>query len=141
MIFAKRMSLPDHLARQRLGDLFLDTAPYGAHTTASEALWAGLTVLTRIGETFAARVAASILNAVDLPELITHSSSEYEQRAIEIANHPEKLRAVKGRLAENRLGKPLFDTGLMTKQIEAAYIAMYERYQADLAPYTIVVPN
>ena len=141
MIFAKRMSLPDHLARQRLGDLFLDTAPYGAHTTASDALWAGLPVLTRIGETFAARVAASLLNAVDLPELITHSSSEYEQRAIEIANHPEKLRAVKGRLAENRLGKPLFDTGLMTKQIEAAYIAMYERYQADLAPYTIVVPN
>jgi protein O-GlcNAc transferase len=141
IIFAPHMPLPDHLARHHLADLFLDTLPYNAHTTASDALWAGLPVLTQIGETFAARVAASLLNAVGLPELITRNSEEYEQRAIEIANHPETLSAMKKTLAENRLRKPLFDTKLITRQIEAAYVAMYARYQAGLAPDTIVVPK
>lgn len=142
IIFAERLSsLPDHLARHRLADLFLDTLPYNAHTTTSDALWAGLPVVTQIGETFAGRVAASLLNAVGLPELVTHSSNEYEDRAIEIAKHPETLRALKKKLAENRLIKPLFDTKLFTKRLEAAYIAMHERYQAGLSPDTIVVPN
>jgi predicted O-linked N-acetylglucosamine transferase (SPINDLY family) len=141
LVFAKRMSLPDHLARHRLADLFLDTLPYNAHTTASDALWAGLPVLTQIGETFAGRVAASLLKAVGLPELITHGSKEYERLAIEIATHPETLTAMKKKLAENRLSTPLFDTKLLTRQLEAAYVAMYERYQAGLAPDTIVVPN
>jgi protein O-GlcNAc transferase len=142
IIFAKRLAaLPDHLARHRLADLFLDTLPYNAHTTASDALWAGLPVLTQIGETYVGRVAASLLNAASLPELVTHSSEQYERLAIEIAKHPEILGAMKTKLAENRLGTPLFDTGLFTRQIEAAYIAMYERYQAGLTPDTIVVPN
>jgi protein O-GlcNAc transferase len=142
IIFAQRLPLlPDHLARHRLADLFLDTLPYNAHTTASDALWAGLPVLTRMGETFAGRVAASLLNAVALPELVTHGSNEYEHLAVEIAKNPETLRAMKEKLAENRLSKPLFDTKLFTRQLEAAYAAMHERYQAGLAPDTIVVPN
>jgi len=142
IIFANRLpSLPDHLARHRLADLFLDTLPYNAHTTASDALWAGLPVLTRMGETFAGRVAASLLNAVGLPELVTHDSDEYEHLAIEIAKNPETLRAMKKKLEENRLSKPLFDTKFFTRQLEAAYVAMHERYQAGLAPDTIVVPN
>lgn len=141
LVFANRMEPADHLARHRLADLFLDTLPYNAHTTASDALWAGLPVLTQIGETFAGRVAASLLKAVGLPELITHSSEEYEGLAIEIARHPETLRALKKKLAENRLGAPLFDTERLTRQIEAAYIAMHGRYRAGLAPDTIVVAN
>ena len=89
LIFAKRMPLPDHLARHRLADLFLDTLPYNAHTTASDALWAGLPVLTCLGETFAGRVAASLLNAIGLPELITTTSEAYEQMAIDLATHAQ----------------------------------------------------
>jgi predicted O-linked N-acetylglucosamine transferase (SPINDLY family) len=142
IIFAGRLPLlSDHLARHRLADLFLDTLPYNAHTTASDALWAGLPVLTQIGETYVGRVAASLLNAVGLPELVTHSSAEYIDLAIEIANHPEISRAMKAKLAENRLSTPLFDTKLVTRQIESAFTAMYERYQAGLRPDTIVVQD
>jgi protein O-GlcNAc transferase len=100
-----------------------------------------LPVLTQIGETFAGRVAASLLKAVGLPELVTHSANEYENLAIKIAKHPEMLRALKKKLEENRHTTPLFDTELVTRHIEAAYVAMYERYRAGLAPDTIVVPN
>jgi predicted O-linked N-acetylglucosamine transferase (SPINDLY family) len=134
------MPLPEHLARHQLADLFLDTLPYNAHTTASDALWAGVPVLTCLGETFASRVAASLLNAIRLPELIT-TPEAYEQMAIDLARYPEKLTAIKARLAANRLTTPLFDTALFTDHIEAAYAAMYERYQAGLAPDHIVVPN
>jgi protein O-GlcNAc transferase len=141
LVFAKRMPLPEHLARHKLADLFLDTLPCNAHTTASDALWAGLPVLTCLGETFAGRVAASLLNAIHLPELITTTLEAYEQTAIDLATHPEKLAAIKHKLAENRLTAPLFDTQLFTKHIEAAYTAMYERYQARLAPDHIVFSN
>ena len=141
LIFAKRMSLPEHLARHASADLFLDTQPYNAHTTASDALWTGLPVLTCIGETFAGRVAASLLNAIRLPELITTSLEDYEQMAVDLATHPEKLTAIKGKLAEHRLTTPLFDIKLFTRHIEAAYEAMYERHQAGLAPDHIVIPN
>ena len=141
LIFAKRMLPPNHLARHRLADLFLDTLPYNAHTTASDALWAGLPVLTRIGETFAGRVAASLLTAINLPELITTTAQAYEMLAIELATNLEKLAAIKQRLAKNRLTTPLFDTALFTEHIEAAYTAMYERYQADLPPDHIYVPQ
>jgi predicted O-linked N-acetylglucosamine transferase (SPINDLY family) len=142
IIFAGRLPLlSDHLARHRLADLFLDTLPYNAHTTASDALWAGLPVLTQIGETYVGRVAASLLNAVGLPELVTHSSAEYIDLAIEIANHSETSTAMKAKLAENRLTTPLFDTKLVTRQIESAFTAMYERYQAGLRPDTIVVQD
>ena len=141
LIFADRMSLPEHLARHALADLFLDTPPYNAHTTASDALWAGLPVLTCIGETFAGRVAASLLNAIRLPELVTATLEDYEHMAVDFATHPEKLTAIKDKLAEHRLTTPLFDTKLFTKHIEAAYIAMYERHQAGLAPDHIVILN
>ncbi len=131
LVFAKRTRLlSDHLARYRLADLFLDTLPYNAHTTASDALWAGVPVLTCLGQTFAARVAASLLNTVALPELITTSLEAYEQTAIDFAAKPEKLATIKRKLAENRLTTPLFDTTLFTKHMEAAYTAMVERYQA-----------
>ena len=122
-----------------MADLFLDTLPYNAHTTASDALWAGLPVLTRIGETFAGRVAASLLNAIGLTELITSTPQAYEALAIELATNPEKLANIKRKLATNRLTSPLFDTQMYTQHIEAAYTAMYERYQADLPPDHIYV--
>ena len=135
LVFAKRLPLlADHLARHRLADLFLDTLPFNAHTTASDALWAGLPVLTQIGETFAGRVAASLLMAIGMPELITSTPQAYEDLAIELATNPEKLVALKHKLANNRRTAPLFDMKLFTKHIEAAYRAMYERYQADLPP-------
>jgi len=140
IIFAQRVPLnEDHLARHQLANLFLDTLPYNAHTTASDALWAGLPVLTCLGETFAGRVTSSLLNAIGLPELITTTLEDYEQMAMYLARQPEKLAAIKQKLADNRLTKPLFDTTLFTKHIEAAYEAMYERYQAYLPPDHIVV--
>ncbi len=133
LVFAKRLpSSADHLARHRLASLFLDTSPYSAHTTASDALWAGLPVLTQIGETFAGRVAASLLHALDLPELITQTQEEYEKRAVQLATNPVELVLLNKKLAINRVTTPLFNTELFTRHIEAAYSAMYERYQAEL---------
>jgi predicted O-linked N-acetylglucosamine transferase (SPINDLY family) len=134
ILFAQPVALPEHLARLSLADLFLDTLPYNAHTTASDALWSGLPVLTRIGETFAGRVAASLLRAVGLPELITNTAQEYEQLAIDLAREPERLRALRDRLKANRNTAPLFDTPAYTRHLEAAYIAMYWRRTAGLAP-------
>jgi protein O-GlcNAc transferase len=139
LIFAKRRPLAEHLARHRLADLFLDTLPYNAHTTASDALWAGLPVLTCLGATFAGRVAASLLNAIRLPELITTTLEAYEQMAIDLATHPEKLAIIKSKLADNRLTTPLFDTKLFTKHIEAAYSIMWERYQRGEPPESFSV--
>jgi predicted O-linked N-acetylglucosamine transferase (SPINDLY family) len=140
MVFASRVeSMSDHLARQKHADLFLDTFYYNAHTTASDALWAGLPVLTCQGETFASRVAASLLSAIGLPELITHSHAEYEALAFELATKPEKLAAIKDNLARNRLTYPLFDTARYTRHIESAYTMMWKRYQAGLAPDHISV--
>jgi len=139
LIFAKRMPLQEHLARHRLADLFLDTLPYNAQTTASDALWAGLPVLTCMGESFASRVAASLLNALHLHELITSTQDEYEALAIELATDPEKLAQIKQKLYNNRLTTPLFDTPLFTKHLEEAYTQMYERYHADLPPDHIYI--
>jgi predicted O-linked N-acetylglucosamine transferase (SPINDLY family) len=122
LMFAQRMpSSPDHLARQRLADLFLDTLPYNAHTTASDALWAGLPVLTCIGNAFPGRVAASLLRAIQLPELIAQAPSQYEDLAVEMAHDTGWLRDIRQRLADNRTRAPLFDTHLFTTQLEAAY--------------------
>jgi predicted O-linked N-acetylglucosamine transferase (SPINDLY family) len=139
LIFATRMELPEHLARHKAADLFLDTLPYNAHTTASDALWAGLPVLTCMGESFAGRVAASLLNAIGLPELVTETRTDYEALAIELAKDPAKLKKIKEKLQHNRLTTPLFDTARFTKNIEAAYSQMFERYQADLMPANIEV--
>jgi predicted O-linked N-acetylglucosamine transferase (SPINDLY family) len=129
------------LARHRQADLFLDTFPYNAHTTASDALWAGLPLLTLMGESFASRVAASLLTAIDLPELITNSQEDYEALAIELATNPTKLKAIKAKLESNRLTTPLFDTPQFTKHLEDAYIKIYERYHADLPPKHIYIEN
>ena len=141
LIFAMRMSMPEHLARHRLADLFLDTLPYNAHTTASDALWAGLPVLTQIGETFAGRVAASLLHAAGLTDLIASTQQEYEELAIEFATNPAKLVTIRQKLLENRLTNPLFNTQLFTRHIERAYEVMYARYQAGLPPEDVVVPQ
>ena len=134
LVFAERMSLPEHLARHRHADLFIDTLPCNAHTTASDALWTGLPVLTLMGESFASRVAASLLNAIGLSELITTSQEEYIALAIKLADNTHKLADIKQKLKQNRLTTPLFDAPLFTKNIEAAYTKMYERYQLDFEP-------
>jgi predicted O-linked N-acetylglucosamine transferase (SPINDLY family) len=139
LIFAARMPHDDHLARLRHADLFLDTAPYNAHTTASDALWMGLPLVTRIGDTFAGRVAASLLTAMGVPELVTSSVEAYEALAIELAGNPERRAAIKRKLAANRQTAPLFDTTRYTRHVEAAYVAMYERWQAGLPPADIAV--
>ncbi len=139
LVFAPRMALPDHLARHRLADLFLDTLPYNAHTTASDALWAGLPIVTCVGPTFPGRVAASLLNAMGLPELIATTRVDYERLAGELATDPEKLAGIRKTLAANRATAPLFDTALYARHIEAAYTAMDGRYKAGLAPDHLVV--
>jgi predicted O-linked N-acetylglucosamine transferase (SPINDLY family) len=133
------MDMADHVVRHRLADLFLDTFYYNAHTTASDALLEGLPVVTCIGEAFAGRVAASILNAAGLPELITHSHADYEALALELATHPEKLSAVRQKLAQNRASCPLFNTTLFTKHFEDAFVKMQERSIAGLRPADIAV--
>jgi len=133
IVFAKRVELmADHLARYVLADLFLDTHPYNAHTTAVDSLKMGVPVLTLMGQSFASRVAASLLNAIELPELITTSQGAYESLAIDLALNPQKLAGLKLKLANNRLTAPLFDTPLFTKNLEAAYIQIYERYQGGI---------
>jgi predicted O-linked N-acetylglucosamine transferase (SPINDLY family) len=132
LIFAKRMPLSEHLARHRAADLFLDTLPCNAHTTASDALWAGLPLLTCAGEAFAGRVAASLLNAIRLPELITLTQSHYEELAVALASDAARLAALRERLAHNRLTTPLFDTALYATRLERAYSHIYERQQARL---------
>jgi predicted O-linked N-acetylglucosamine transferase (SPINDLY family) len=141
LVFAKRIDPSEHLARHRSADLFIDTLPYNAHTTASDALWAGLPVLTCMGESFASRVAASLLNAIELPELITTTQEQYEATAIELATNPGKFKEIKNKLERNRLTTTLFDTPLFTKYIEAAYKHMYESYQANLQPSNIYIKN
>jgi predicted O-linked N-acetylglucosamine transferase (SPINDLY family) len=139
LVFADRLKSAEHLARHRQADLFLDTFPYNAHTTTSDALWTGLPVLTLIGESFASRVAASLLNAIGLSELITNTQEEYEALAIELAINPQKLADIKLKLANNRLSAPLFNTPLFAKNLEAAYIKIYDRYQAGLRPDHILI--
>jgi predicted O-linked N-acetylglucosamine transferase (SPINDLY family) len=139
LIFGMNIPYADYLSRYQTCDLFLDTFPYNAGTTASDALWTGLPVLTLMGQSFASRVAASLLNAIGLPELITNTQEEYESLAIELAMNPSKLAAIKLRLANNRLTYPLFDTPLFTKNLEAAYIKMFEKYLAGFLPKHISI--
>ena len=139
LVFADRAPLSEHLARHRSADLFIDTLPYNAHTTASDALWTGLPVLTLQGHSFTSRVASSLLNAIELPELITYTQEAYEALAIELAKNREKLASIKQKLENNRLTTPLFDTPLFTRNLEAAYIEMMERYWLDLKPDHIAI--
>ncbi|MBO9679860.1 MAG: tetratricopeptide repeat protein [Acidovorax sp.] len=139
LVFAPRMPMDEHLARHRLADLFLDTLPYNAHTTASDALWAGLPLLTCMGESFASRVAASLLYAVGLPELVTHTQAEFEARAIDLARDRGPLRGMRDRLREQAQRSPLFDARRFARHIEAAYATMYERSCRGLPPDVIEV--
>ncbi len=139
LIFGSSLPYPEHLARYRVADLFLDTSPYNAGTTASDALWAGLPVVTFMGSSFSARMCASILRAINLPQLIASSQIEYEDLAISLANNPEKLTAIKNQLAQNRLVEPLFNTQIFTKNIELAYEGAYARSQKDLPPEHIEI--
>ena len=122
------------MARFEVGDLFLDTAPYNAGTTASDALYAGLPVLTRIGSTFSGRMAASILTTMELPELITQSLEEYEELAITLATNPVLLRQVREKLSHNRFTSILYKPDVFTQNLERAYQAVYERYLQGLKP-------
>lgn len=134
LIFAPRMPLGDHLARHRLADLFIDTLPYNAHTTASDALWAGLPVLTCMGKSFAARVAGSLLLTMGLPELVTHMQADFESKAIEYAKNTEALQKIKLKLLQNLSNSPLFNAQLFTQHIERAYRVMHVRQQSGLPP-------
>ncbi len=134
LIFAPRLDYDQHLARLGLADLFLDTLPVNAHTTASEALWVGVPVLTCIGSHFASRVAASLLTSVGLPELITTDLASYEHEALALARDPERLQALHAHLAANRSTVPLFDTPRYTRNYEAALLRMVERREAGLPP-------
>jgi len=126
LIFAQKLPLDDHLARYRVADLFLDTLPYNAHTTASDALWVGLPVLTQIGKSFSARVAASLLNTLGLKELITVSPAEYEEKAIRIARDTDYLARLKNILDQRRFDSPLFDGKIFARHLEKAYIYMHK---------------
>jgi predicted O-linked N-acetylglucosamine transferase (SPINDLY family) len=134
LIFAQREPLPDHLARHRLADLFLDTTPYNAHTTASDALWAGLPLLTIRGSTFPGRVAASLLHAAGLPELVAPDSDAYERMAVGFAQDPAALQATRQKLASQRDIAPLFDIAGYARRIEAAFGAMHQRFHEGLPP-------
>jgi predicted O-linked N-acetylglucosamine transferase (SPINDLY family) len=139
LVFAGRMELDDHLARHRLADLFLDTLPYNAHTTASDALWAGLPVLTCRGGTFPGRVAASLLQAVGLPELVTDTLEAYENLALTLARDPAALATIRAKLASNRGCAPLFDTDRFRRHIEQAYVTMWERHERGEPPASFAV--
>ena len=137
LVFGKRISVPEYLARYKVADLFLDTFPYNAGTTASDALWAGLPVLTRTGEVFASRVAASLLNAMGLPELITDNEEDYVLKAIELGNDQGKLAEVKAKLARNITTSNLFNTPEFARSIESLFDKMHERHLSGLSPGVI----
>jgi predicted O-linked N-acetylglucosamine transferase (SPINDLY family) len=128
-----------HLARHRLAGLFLDTDVYNAHTTAADALWMGLPVLTLRGASFAGRVGESLVQAVCLPELVADDLADYERRAVTLARTPERLSALRTRLEENRGGAPLFDTRRFTRALEAAFETAWSRHLAGIAPASFTV--
>ena len=141
LIFCQKMPLAEHLARHRCADLFLDTLPCNAYTTASDSLWAGLPVLTLMGGSFAGRVSASLLKAIQLPELITTSVEEYQRLAIRLASHPAEMKSLKQKLATNRLTSDLFDSPRYIRNVQTAYVAMHERYKSGLQPDHIYIED
>ena len=141
LIFAPRIASAEHLERHRHADLFLDTLPCNAHTTASDALWAGLPVLTCCGDTFAGRVADSLLAAIGLPELITESLEDYERTALNLARDPQRLIALRQKLADNRGTGALFDPVKLTGNIEAAYARMWQTWLSGQKPAAFSIEN
>ena len=141
VIFAPLLPREDHLARLTLGDLFLDSLPYNAHTTASDALWAGLPILTCIGSAFAGRVCASLLSAIGLPELIAGNLDDYKTAALALAREPARLAALKSKLARNRTTTPLFDTKSWTTGLETAYVKMSDIHASGKPPQAFDLPG
>ena len=139
LVFAKMLPQDEHLARHKHADIFIDTFNYNAHTTGSDALWAGLPVVTKMGLGFAAQVAGSLLNAVGLPELITKNEQDYEALILELATNSNRLATIKEKLAANRLIQPLFDTEQYTKHLEDGYQQAYQNYFEGKTPQTIIV--
>jgi len=139
LVFAQRVSHEKYLSQFQQADLFLDTFPYNAGATASNALWAGLPIITKTGKNYTARMAGSMLKAVGLPELITSTEQEYEELIMELATNPTKLTQVKEKLATNRLTQPLFNTELYTKHLENGYQQAYQNYFDGTLPQTIIV--
>jgi predicted O-linked N-acetylglucosamine transferase (SPINDLY family) len=137
LIFAKDLPHAGHLARLQLADLVLDTAPYGAHTTASDALWAGVPIITRPGATFPSRVAGSLLHAIGLPELIVEDQDDYFELAVELATDSRKLAAIRRKLGQGRATSPLFDVKAYTLALETLFIKMWERHRAGFSPAAI----
>jgi predicted O-linked N-acetylglucosamine transferase (SPINDLY family) len=137
LIFAGKLDMKEHLARHRLADLFLDTFNFNAHTTASEALWTGLPVVTKMGKGFASRVAASLLNALDCPELITETKEDYEALIMELATDPKKLLRIREKVTSNRLSKPLFNTELYIKNLENSFKQVHENYIKEIKLETV----
>jgi predicted O-linked N-acetylglucosamine transferase (SPINDLY family) len=140
LVFSPRVGVQDYLARLAACDLFLDTLPYNGGTTANDALWMGLPLLTIAGETMTSRMAASLLHTLGLGELIATSWSDYEARAIALATQPERSATVKKKLAEQREISPLFDTTRTTRAIERGYKMALDRYWQGLAPDHLFVP-
>lgn len=128
LIFAPKVPVAEHFARHQLADLFLDTLPYNAHTTAGDALWMGLPVISCAGDTFASRVAGSLLNALDMPELITDTLESYEKKAMQLASNPAELNAIKDKLAANKASSALFNTALFTQDLENIYQSIWQKY-------------
>ena len=139
LVFAEHVPMEEHLARHKLADLFLDTFAFNAHTTASEALWAGIPVVTKIGQGFTARVAASLLHAIELPELITKTKEDYEALILKLATDSDQLHIIKKKLANKRQSAPLFNTELFTKHLECGYHKAYQNYFDGKEPKNITV--
>lgn len=140
MVFGGRLEFADYMARYRAPDLFLDTLPFNAGTTASDALWAGLPVLTCTGEAFAGRVAASILGSLGLAELVASTPQQYEERAVELARNPQELSHIRQKLADARCSSPVFEPRAFARDLEGTFTAMYERYCGDLPPEHLYPP-
>ena len=131
------MKMEEHLARHKLADLFLDTFNFNAHSTACDALWAGLPLITKKGEQFVARCAASMLSAIGLSELIVNTEDDYEALALELATNRSLLTSITEKLARNRLTTPLFDTQTYTQNLERAFEKAYTHYYNDIKPEDI----
>jgi len=134
LVFGRMLPQSEYLARYQIADLFLDTFPYNAGTTANDALWAGLPVLTHMGSSMASRMATSLLNTLGLSELITESSQDYEAAAIELGNNSEKINQIRQKLKKNKLTSPLFNTPLFTRNLEKVFRQIYERHHSGLSP-------
>jgi predicted O-linked N-acetylglucosamine transferase (SPINDLY family) len=139
LVFSGRVPCYEHLNRHQLADLFLDTWPYNAHTTASDALWCCLPLITLCGTTFPGRVAASLLRAIGMPELVTTDVAQYEALAIELASHPTRVTELRNKLIQNRCTQPLFNTTLYTQHLECSYRKVYNRYISGLDPTSFTI--